>query len=185
MLISKAQIMVKGETSGRDCEAGQLLKIVYEEMPDCPRCSAPMSVRDHFWRVVIGMDGVRRKIRPRRLVCTCETCALHTRPQRNLPQGVVPGRQYSAEVHQAIAEGRSDVPCAPNTIHRIYRWLLSLAVFVLSCGLFMPDCENVNEVDGRAQHPLERLRDKAGGGEQWFARVVERAAGRGGGLHWV
>ena len=88
MLISKAQIMVRGETSGRDCEAGQLLKIVYEEMPDCPRCSAPMSVRDHFWRVVIGMDGVRRKIRPRRLVCTCETCALHTRPQRNLPQGL-------------------------------------------------------------------------------------------------
>lgn len=185
MLISKAQLIVKGEPGGEGHEARQLLKIVYEEMPDCPRCSAPMSVRDHFWRVLIGMDGVRREMRPRRLVCTCETCELHTRPQRNLPQGVVPRRQYSAEVHQAIAEGRRDVPCADNTIHRIYRWLLRLADFMLSCGLFMPDCENVNEVAGRAQSSLEHLENIAGGGEQWLARVVERAAGRGGGLHWV
>ena len=71
MLISKAQIMVRGETDGGEgCEAGQTLKIFYEGMPDCPQCSAPMSVRDHFWRVLIGMDGVRREMRPRRLVCT-------------------------------------------------------------------------------------------------------------------
>ena len=33
--------------------------------------------------------------------------------------------------------------------------------------------------------PLECLKNITGGGEDWFARAVERAAGRGGGLHWA
>ena len=175
MLISKAQMVVREE---RYDERGQMEETVYhvfyDPLPLCPECGQPMKIRDHVWRRIIGMDGVRSRIRVRRLVCTHQACYFYAHPRRNLPMGILPGRLYTAEVHQAVAEGRSDVPCAPNTVHRLYKWLLKLAACLMTGGLFFTPCENVNEDEDKEQKGtlLEQLRDKAGGGSGWLARAV-------------
>lgn len=184
MLITKAKMTFKENISNAEGRiTGEIYQAIYEEMPCCQICGESMSVRDHILRGFIPMSGVQGKVKIRRLVCADTACSLHTRPQRDLPSGLVPRRQYTAEVHQAIAEGRRDVPCAPNTIHRIYAWLVGLAVCLLASDYFLTLCENVNEPGRPAGSPLEQLRDIIGGGKDWLCRAVEKALGQGGGLH--
>lgn len=186
MLITKAQIIVIEDITGEDGrKAGERLRVLYQAIPTCGECGHPMKIRDFVWRTIITMSGCRGRIRVRRLVCTAADCYLHTHPRRNLPRGVLPHRLYSAEVHQAVAEGRDDVPCPPNTLHRILKWVRQMAACLIASGLFPLHCENVNDVPDETAGPLERLKNITGGGEDWFARAVERAAGRGGGLHWA
>lgn len=189
MLISKGRLELVEETLKEDGKTPlNYYQFIYSEMPRCPDCGAPMHERERLTgkkaRCFTGMDGIESKVEIRRVVCDNEECYNHNHPKRDLPDILVPHSHYDAEVHQAVADGSTEVPCTPGTIRRLLKKMadqLMLFLWALTqLGIRLTFCEE----DGKARDFWSALRAATAGFEGWYLLALKMTVNRFGALHW-
>lgn len=189
MLISKGKLELVEETLKEDGRTPlNYYKFIYDEMPCCPDCGAPMHERSRLsgkeGRSFTGMDGTPSKVEIRRVVCGNEACYNHTHPKRDLPDILVPYGRYDAEVHQAVADGRNEVPCSPSTVRRMLKKMAGQLVMLLWAFTEMGMRLSICEEDCRSADLWSTLRDAAAGFDRWYLRAVKMNVNRFGALYW-
>lgn len=187
MLISKGKLELVEETLKEDGRTPlNCYKFIYDEMPRCPDCGAPMHERDRLSgkdrRNFTGMDGTLSKVEIRRVVCDDKACYNHNHPKRNLPDILVPYGRYDAEVHQAVADGSTEVPCSPSTVRRLLKKMADQLVMLLWALTQMGI--RICEADCKTVDPWPILRDVAAGFDRWYLRALKMTVNRFGALYW-
>lgn len=95
--------------------------MVRENVKICPKCGGTLEYRDNLHRIVRTRRGVTNWVQIRRLRCT-QCGVIH----RELPNYILPYKQYEAETVQGVIEGLitpetlgfEDYPCEMTMI----RW---------------------------------------------------------------
>lgn len=192
MLISGGRLKLVEKTVKEDGKTPlYLYEFIYDEMPCCPVCGAPMHERSNKsglkGRSFIGMDGVDSKVAMRRLACDNKACYNHDHPKYNLPDILVPHCRYDAEVHQAVADGNTEVPCTPDTIKRMEKRITTQIAQILwaltQMGITLPfnkeDCVDASE----SPDFWPCLRRAAAAYKRWYLRAVKMTVNRYGSLY--
>mgnify|MGYP000005879994 FL=1 len=188
MLISKGKLELMEETLKEDGRTPlNCYKFIYDEMPRCPDCGAPMHERDRLSgkdrRNFTGMDGTLSKVEIRRVVCDDKACYNHNHPKRNLPDILVPYGRYDAEVHQAVADGSNEVPCSPSTIKRMLKKIADQFMMLLwaltQMGIHLSICKE----ECKAMDLWPILRNAVAGFDRWYLRALKMAVNRFGALY--